>query len=102
MLLGRWYLPETVERRLIADCERAAAALYLHHADITIAAVTGPEALTGSTRLKAGTAQKLVLNLLSTAAMVLLGKAYSNLMVDVRATNTKLRDRAVKNRYGSH
>ncbi len=65
-------------------------------ADITIAPVTGPEALTGSTRLKAGTAQKLVLNLLTTAAMVKLGKAYSNLMVDVRATNAKLRDRAVR------
>ena len=66
------------------------------HADITIAAVTGPEALTGSTRLKAGSAQKMVLNLLTTAAMVRLGKAYSNLMVDVRATNTKLRDRVVR------
>jgi N-acetylmuramic acid 6-phosphate etherase len=66
------------------------------HADITIAAVTGPEALTGSTRLKAGTAQKLVLNILTTAAMVRLGKVYGNLMVDVRATNVKLRDRAVR------
>lgn len=66
------------------------------HADITMAAVTGPEALTGSTRLKAGTAQKLILNLLTTAAMVRLGKVYGNLMVDVRATNHKLRDRAVR------
>jgi N-acetylmuramic acid 6-phosphate etherase len=65
-------------------------------ADITLAAVTGPEALTGSTRLKAGTAQKLLLNLLTTATMVRLGKVYSNLMVDVRATNTKLRDRAAR------
>lgn len=63
-------------------------------ADITLAAVTGPEALTGSTRLKAGTAQKLILNLLTTATMVRLGKVYSNLMVDVKATNVKLRDRA--------
>jgi N-acetylmuramic acid 6-phosphate etherase len=65
-------------------------------ADIIIAAVTGPEPLTGSTRLKAGTAQKLILNLLSTGAMVLLGKTYGNLMVDVRPTNLKLRDRAVR------
>lgn len=67
-----------------------------HHADITLAAVTGPEPLTGSTRLKAGTAQKLILNLLTTAAMVRIGKVYGNLMVDVRATNAKLRDRAVR------
>lgn len=66
------------------------------HADITIAAVTGAEALTGSTRLKAGTAQKLILNLLTTATMVRLGKVYSNLMVDVRATNAKLLNRAVR------
>ena len=66
------------------------------YADTTIAAVTGPEPLTGSTRLKAGTAQKLVLNLLSTATMIRLGKVYSNLMVDVRATNHKLRDRAAR------
>jgi len=65
-------------------------------ADITIAAVTGPEAITGSTRMKAGTAQKMILNMLSTCAMVLLGKTYGNLMVDVRATNEKLRDRAIR------
>ncbi len=66
------------------------------HADVTIAAVTGAEALTGSTRLKAGTAQKMALNLLTTAAMIRLGKVYGNLMVDVRATNVKLRDRAIR------
>ena len=66
------------------------------HADITLAAITGPEALTGSTRLKAGTAQKLILNLLTTATMVRLGKVYGNLMVDVRATNAKLSDRAIR------
>ena len=65
-------------------------------AEVTIAAVTGPEPLTGSTRMKAGTAQKLILNLLSTAAMICLGKVYSNLMVDVRATNRKLKDRAAR------
>ncbi|CAM5704555.1 N-acetylmuramic acid 6-phosphate etherase OS=Streptomyces tendae OX=1932 GN=murQ PE=3 SV=1 [Streptomyces tendae] len=56
--------------------------------------VTGPELLTGSTRLKAGTAQKLVLNMLSTITMIRLGKTYGNLMVDVRASNEKLRARS--------
>jgi N-acetylmuramic acid 6-phosphate etherase len=65
-------------------------------AEITIAAVTGAEPITGSTRLKAGTAQKMVLNLLTTATMTRLGKVYGNLMVDVRATNAKLRDRAAR------
>ncbi|MCL4545437.1 MAG: N-acetylmuramic acid 6-phosphate etherase, partial [Chloroflexi bacterium] len=64
--------------------------------DVLIAPVVGPEVLTGSTRLKAGTAQKLVLNMLSTASMVRLGKCYGNLMVDVQATNFKLRDRAAR------
>src|SRR5262245_19756055 len=59
-----------------------------------IEVVVGPEFLAGSTRLKAGTAQKLVLNMLSTLTMVRLGKTYGNLMVDVQATNDKLRDRA--------
>lgn len=64
-------------------------------ADIMIAPEVGPEVIAGSTRLKAGTAQKMVLNMLSTATMVLLGKTYGNLMVDVRATNQKLRERAL-------
>ncbi|MFI9784481.1 N-acetylmuramic acid 6-phosphate etherase [Kitasatospora sp. NPDC051984] len=59
-----------------------------------IEVVTGPELLTGSTRLKAGTAQKLVLNMISTITMIRLGKTYGNLMVDLRATNEKLRDRS--------
>ncbi len=59
-----------------------------------IEVVTGPELITGSTRLKAGTAQKLVLNMLSTITMVRLGKTYGNLMVDVRASNEKLRARS--------
>lgn len=63
---------------------------------IMIAPVVGPEVLTGSTRLKAGTAQKLVLNMLSTGVMVRLGKTYGNLMVDVQATNAKLRQRAIR------
>ena len=65
-------------------------------AEIGIEVVTGPEVLTGSTRLKAGTAQKLVLNMISTAVMVGLGKAYQNLMVDVVQTNEKLRKRALR------
>ncbi len=64
--------------------------------DIMIAPLVGPEAIAGSTRLKAGTAQKMVLNMLSTGAMVLLGKTYGNLMVDVCAANHKLRRRAVR------
>lgn len=62
--------------------------------DVCIAAVTGPEILTGSTRLKAGTATKLVLNILTTGAMIRLGKSFGNLMVDLKATNQKLKARA--------
>jgi N-acetylmuramic acid 6-phosphate etherase len=63
-------------------------------AEIDIALVVGPEVLSGSTRLKAGTAQKMVLNMISTAVMIRLGKTFSNLMVDVQPTNAKLRQRA--------
>ncbi len=63
-------------------------------ADIAIAPIVGPEVITGSTRLKAGTAQKMALNMLSTGVMIRLGKTYGNLMVDVQATNAKLRARA--------
>ncbi len=66
------------------------------YADIVIAVDTGPEPITGSTRMKAGTAQKLVLNAFSTTLMIRLGKVYSNLMVDVQATNEKLRRRAIR------
>lgn len=62
--------------------------------DLTIAPAVGPEVIAGSTRLKAGTATKLVLNTLTTSAMVLIGKTYGNLMVDVRTGSDKLRDRA--------
>ncbi|MDP1562122.1 MAG: N-acetylmuramic acid 6-phosphate etherase [Pirellulaceae bacterium] len=64
--------------------------------DVIIAPIVGPEVITGSTRLKAGTATKMVLNMLSTGAMIRLGKTYGNLMVDLRATNTKLRQRCVR------
>ena len=64
--------------------------------DVTITPLTGPEVVTGSTRMKAGTATKLVLNTITTASMVLLGKTYENLMVDLMATCDKLRDRALR------
>ena len=62
--------------------------------DILIQPITGPEVVTGSTRMKAGTATKLVLNMITTGAMVRLGKTFGNLMVDLRATNEKLKDRS--------
>lgn len=70
------------------SCNRAAA--IAAEADIAILPEVGPEILTGSTRMKAGTAQKLVLNMLTTASMIRLGKSFYNLMVDVKATNEKL------------
>ena len=65
-------------------------------ADIAISPVVGPEVLAGSTRLKSGTAQKLVLNMLTTASMIRIGKTYQNLMVDLHASNRKLLARAVR------
>lgn len=64
--------------------------------DICIAPVVGPEAIAGSTRLKAGTAQKLVLNMLTTSTMIKLGKTYNNLMVDLKASNKKLYNRSLR------
>jgi N-acetylmuramic acid 6-phosphate etherase len=66
------------------------------HADILIVAVTGPEVVTGSTRMKAGTATKLILNTITTGAMIRIGKTFGNLMVDLRATNDKLVDRSAR------
>ena len=65
-------------------------------ADVVICIETGAEAITGSTRMKAGTAQKMVLNMLTTGAMVKIGKVYKNLMIDVKPTNIKLKDRAAR------
>ena len=65
-------------------------------AGVTIAPIVGPEVLAGSTRMKAGTAQKMVLNLITTNAMIEIGKTYGNRMIDVRASNVKLRDRALR------
>lgn len=67
------------------------------NADLAIEVEVGPEVLTGSTRLKAGTAQKLILNMISTVAMTGIGKVYENLMVDLKVTNEKLLERAKKN-----
>jgi N-acetylmuramic acid 6-phosphate etherase len=66
----------------------------LESVEVAIIPITGPEVVTGSTRLKAGTATKMVLNMLTTGAMIRLGKTYGNLMVDLQATNLKLRDRS--------
>jgi N-acetylmuramic acid 6-phosphate etherase len=77
----------TIGLACVPDADLAA------HVDVMIAPLVGPEVLTGSTRLKAGTATKLVLNTLTTGAMVRLGKTYGNLMVDLRATNSKLKAR---------
>ncbi len=70
--------------------------LYAKNTHINICAVVGAEALTGSTRMKSGTAQKLILNMLSTASMIRSGKSYQNLMIDVNASNEKLYARAVR------
>jgi N-acetylmuramic acid 6-phosphate etherase len=67
-----------------------------HRAALSIIPVVGPEILTGSTRMKAGTATKMVLNMLTTGAMVLMGKTWGNLMVDVRASNEKLVERSIR------
>jgi len=64
--------------------------------DVAILPIVGPEVVTGSTRLKAGSATKLVLNMITTGAMIRLGKTYGNLMVDLRATNNKLKDRSIR------
>jgi N-acetylmuramic acid 6-phosphate etherase len=94
-----------VRGALLRARERGAATIFLccvaaspgePPADIVIRPLTGPEVLTGSTRLKAGTATKLVLNQITTLAMVRLGKVYQNLMVDLRATNQKLHDRSAR------
>jgi N-acetylmuramic acid 6-phosphate etherase len=77
----------------IIACSPPAAEL-LSELDVAIVPITGPEVLTGSTRMKAGTATKLVLNTISTGVMIRTGKTFGNLMVDLRATNDKLKDRS--------
>ncbi|HZK77544.1 MAG TPA: N-acetylmuramic acid 6-phosphate etherase [Gemmatimonadaceae bacterium] len=77
----------------IVACSVVPAAV-LEIVDVAIVPIVGPEVVTGSTRMKAGTATKLVLNMITTGAMIRLGKTYGNLMVDLRATNNKLKDRS--------
>jgi len=79
----------------LVACSPPPAAM-LQHVDVAMIVVTGPEALTGSTRMKAGTATKLVLNMITTGAMIRIGKTWGNLMIDVRATNVKLKHRALR------
>lgn len=89
---GLIYAKETGALTSAISCvEHAAISAY---ADVAIEAVTGPEAITGSTRMKAGTAQKMILNIISTSLMIQYGKVYQNLMVDVQPTNEKLVERA--------
>lgn len=86
------YAAEVGANTVAISCNKGAE--ISRYAQIAIEIETGPEVLTGSTRLKAGTAQKLVLNMISTASMIGVGKAYGNLMVDVQATNQKLIERS--------
>lgn len=81
---------------LTVGVTNVAASPLAQHADIPIVIESGPEVIMGSTRMKSGTAQKLVLNTISTGVMIRLGRVYSNLMIDMPATNEKLRNRAVR------
>jgi N-acetylmuramic acid 6-phosphate etherase len=89
---GLAYAEKKGSGRILITCNPVKSNL----ADITINLLVGPEVLAGSTRMKAGTATKMVLNMLTTASMVRLGKTYGNLMVEVRPNSQKLRDRAVR------
>lgn len=91
---GLTYARETGATTVALSCNRTSIIAGL--ADIAISPLVGPEVLTGSTRLKSGTAQKLVLNMLTTASMIRIGKTYENLMVDVHPSNDKLFARAVR------
>ena len=85
------------EENILTGCITCNAnSLITKHSDFPIEVVVGPEYVTGSTRMKAGTAQKLVLNMISTTSMIKLGKVYGNLMVDLMAVNNKLVDRGVR------
>ncbi len=94
VLGGLSYAKEVGCRTVAISCNRDSEVGKA--AELAIEAVVGPEVLTGSTRLKAGTAQKMILNMISTATMVGIGKVYQNLMVDVVQTNEKLCLRAEK------
>lgn len=94
-VIGAMNYAQSIHATTIAVCCNPDAPIA-KLADIPICPIVGPEALTGSTRLKSGTAQKLVLNMLTTASMIRMGKIYENLMVDVKATNKKLVARATR------
>jgi len=81
---------------LTVGVTNVAASPLAQHVDIPIVIESGPEVIMGSTRMKSGTAQKLVLNQISTGVMIRLGRVYSNLMIDMPATNEKLRNRAIR------
>lgn len=92
-VIGAFEYAKTLGCRTVAiACNKNS--IISKYADLAIEADNGPEILTGSTRLKAGTAQKMILNMISTGSMIKFGKVYQNLMVDVKQTNEKLVDRA--------
>lgn len=93
-VLGGIAYAQSVGAMTVGICNTAEAKLT-EAVEIPIPVVTGPEVITGSTRMKSGTAQKLVCNMLTTGAMIRLGKTYGNLMVDLQPTNAKLRVRAI-------
>ncbi|MCM3569804.1 N-acetylmuramic acid 6-phosphate etherase [Neobacillus mesonae] len=90
---GLRYARSIGAKTVALSCNKNAA--ISKEADHSIEVIVGAEALTGSTRMKAGTAQKMILNMISTTSMILLGKAYENLMVDVHVSNEKLKERAI-------
>jgi len=92
-VIGALEYATSIEAKTIAIACNVPSAI-LEIADIAIGVEVGPEVITGSTRMKSGTAQKMVLNMLSTGTMIKLGKVYGNLMVDVKVTNQKLAERA--------
>lgn len=93
-VIGALRYARSIGARTVAlSCNKNAA--ISKEADQSIEVIVGPEVLTGSTRLKAGTAHKMILNMISTSSMILLGKAYENLMVDVHVSNLKLKERAI-------
>lgn len=94
VLGGLQYAASVGAATISIDCSPQAP--IAQYAQIDLCALVGPEVITGSTRMKAGTAQKMILNMLSTGAMIQLGKVYGNLMVDVKASNEKLRERACR------
>jgi N-acetylmuramic acid 6-phosphate etherase len=93
-VIGALSYARSIGARTVAlSCNKNAA--ISREADQSIEVIVGPEVLTGSTRLKSGTAHKMILNMISTSSMILLGKAYENLMVDVHVSNHKLKERAI-------